>query len=45
MRGYHSKKMIQYSYIFHKLGLLDPVQYKLIKDYHESKEMKKDRLN
>ncbi|WP_226674963.1 hypothetical protein [Rossellomorea aquimaris] len=44
MKAYHSKKIIQYSYFFHKLGLLDSEQYKQIEEYHGSKEMKKDRL-
>ncbi|MCA1058564.1 hypothetical protein LCL96_06435 [Rossellomorea aquimaris] len=44
MKTFHSKKVIQYSYLFHKMGLLDSEQYKLIEEYHGSKKMKKDRL-
>ncbi|MBN8193049.1 hypothetical protein JI667_12930 [Bacillus sp. NTK074B] len=44
MKTHQSKKVIQYSYFFHKLGLIDSEQYKQIEEYHGSKGMKKDRL-
>ncbi|UXH44860.1 hypothetical protein [Rossellomorea vietnamensis] len=44
MNAYHSKKVLQYSYLFHKIGLLDHDQFKQIEEYHGIKVMKKDRL-
>ncbi|MDT9024425.1 MULTISPECIES: hypothetical protein [Rossellomorea] len=37
MKNFNSKKVIQYSYLFHKIGLLDNEQFKQIEDYHGSK--------
>jgi hypothetical protein len=44
MKSYQSKKWIQYSYLLHKMGLIDPDQFKQIEDYQELLEKKKDRL-
>jgi len=37
MKNFNSKKVIQYSYLFHKMGLLDSKQFKQIEEYHGSK--------
>ncbi|WP_301280404.1 hypothetical protein [Rossellomorea aquimaris] len=34
MKNFNSKKVIQYSYLFHKMGLLDNEQFKQIEEYH-----------
>ncbi|BCB04290.1 hypothetical protein [Bacillus sp. KH172YL63] len=41
MKAHNSKKVIQYSYLFHKIGILDDEQYKQIEEYHGLKEKKK----
>ncbi|WP_276607949.1 hypothetical protein [Bacillus sp. BHET2] len=40
MKSFNSKKVIQYSYLFHKIGILDSDQYKQIEEYHGSKGKK-----
>ncbi|MGF3103211.1 hypothetical protein [Rossellomorea sp. DUT-2] len=37
MKNFNSKKVIQYSYLFHKMGLLDSKQFKQMVEYHGSK--------
>ncbi len=40
MKSFKSKKVIQYSYLFHKIGILDTDQYKQIEEYYGFKGKK-----
>ncbi|MCA1062931.1 hypothetical protein LS684_23385 (plasmid) [Cytobacillus spongiae] len=43
MKNFNSKKVIQYSYLFHKIGILDNEQLKQIEEYHGSNYKKRSK--